>query len=83
MPPRKMTLPPYPRQIDPDELFDYLRYLGHKCRRVDCENMIWEVDENLDGMVDWCLFVLLARRVCSLEVAEEMSDADPPHRPGW
>lgn len=42
-----------PWQIDSDELYDYLRYLGLKCRRVDVDNMIWEVDENNDGCVDW------------------------------
>ena len=71
LPPRKMTLRPYPRQIDPDELFDYLRYLGHKCRRVDCENMIWEVDENNDGGVDWDEFVTMFYRAKDDELGWE------------
>lgn len=36
-----------------------MRYLGHKCRRADCENMIWEVDENNDGGVDWEEFKIM------------------------
>ena len=32
-------------QIDCDELFDYLKFLGFKCVMRDVEDMIWEVDE--------------------------------------
>lgn len=62
---------PNPRQIDPDELYDYLRYLGHKCRRVDCENMVWEVDENNDGGVDWDEFVTMFYRAKDDELGWE------------
>jgi len=58
-------------KIDPDELYDYLRYLGHKCRRVDCENMIWEVDENNDGGVDWDEFVTMFYRAKDDELGWE------------
>ena len=31
------------KKIDADELFEYLKFLGHKCKRSDAEDMIWEV----------------------------------------
>lgn len=45
-------------QIDADELYERMRFLGHKCRKVDCEMMIWEIDENSDKMLDWEEFKL-------------------------
>ncbi len=45
-----------PCQIDADELFDYLKFLGYKCKKVDVEDIIWEVDEDCDGCVSWAEF---------------------------
>ena len=45
---------PVPRaQIDFDELYSYVKYLGHKCPKKEIEDMIWEVDENGDGCIQW------------------------------
>ena len=35
-----------------DEL-EALRTLGKRCTKLEIQDMIWEVDENLDGHVDW------------------------------
>lgn len=40
-------------QVDFDELYSYVKYLGHKCPKKEIEDMIWEVDENGDGCVQW------------------------------
>ena len=42
------------KKITPDELFDYLKKdLSYKCGRAAVEDMLWEVDEDCDGGVDW------------------------------
>jgi len=41
------------KKIDVDELFEYLKFLGHKCKRADAEDMIWEVDEDCDNAIAW------------------------------
>ena len=40
-------------QIDHSELNTYVRYLGHKPKKHEVEDMIWEVDENGDGCINW------------------------------
>jgi Ca2+-binding EF-hand superfamily protein len=30
-----------------------MRMFGRKCTKKEIEDMVWEVDENLDGCVDW------------------------------
>ena len=37
-------------------IFDYLKFLGYKCKKVDVEDIIWEVDEDCDGCVSWAEF---------------------------
>jgi Ca2+-binding EF-hand superfamily protein len=41
------------RKIKAGDIFECLRTLGRSASRKEVEDMIWEVDENLDGMVDW------------------------------
>ena len=40
-------------KIDADELAEYLKFLGHKIKRAEVEDMIWEVDEDCDKCVGW------------------------------
>ena len=52
-------------KIDRDEIAQQLDLLGYKPRRhtdygtSEVEDMIWEVDEDCDGMIDWDNFVQL------------------------
>mmetsp|Transcript_7216 Transcript_7216/g.12181 ORF Transcript_7216/g.12181 Transcript_7216/m.12181 type:complete len:221 (-) Transcript_7216:46-708(-) len=39
--------------IEVEELHNYLKFLGHKCKRPEVEDMIWEIDEDNDGCVNW------------------------------
>ena len=41
------------RKIKAGDIVECLRTLGRSASRKEVEDMIWEVDENLDGMVDW------------------------------
>ena len=47
------------RKIRAPDLNECLRSLGYKAPKKEVEEMIWEVDENLDGMVDWEEFKLM------------------------
>ncbi|GBF94634.1 hypothetical protein Rsub_07370 [Raphidocelis subcapitata] len=49
-------------RIDPDELRALFAALGHRPRRGEVEDLIWEVDEDCDGAVTWAEFVRLYRR---------------------
>ena len=49
--------------MDVDELFDYLKFLGHKCKKAEVEDMIWEVDEDCDRCVSWEVRAASATRV--------------------
>lgn len=42
--------------IDQEELSQLFVALGHKPKRGEVEDMIWEVDEDCDGMVSWIEF---------------------------
>jgi len=50
------------RKIRAPDLNECLRGLGYKASKKEVEDMIWEVDENLDGMVDWGEFKLMFSR---------------------
>ena len=66
------------KKITPDELYDYLKKdLGYKCGRGTVEDMLWEVDEDCDGAIDWeefkAMWELLATppsRSCSPHIPE-------------
>lgn len=36
-----------------EDLFDAIKALGKACAKKEISDMIWEADENLDGVVDW------------------------------
>lgn len=40
-------------KISPLDLAEALKTLGKRCTKLEIQDMIWEVDENLDGCVDW------------------------------
>ena len=40
-------------KIHTADLNEAMRLLGRKCTKKEIEDMVWEVDENLDGCVDW------------------------------
>ena len=50
-------------KIDVDELWTHLKFLGYKCKRAECEDMIWEVDEDCDRCVNWEEFKTMFYRV--------------------
>lgn len=43
-------------KIDADELHQLFLALGHKPKRGEVEDMIWEVDEDCDGCLSWLEF---------------------------
>mmetsp|Transcript_31451 Transcript_31451/g.68749 ORF Transcript_31451/g.68749 Transcript_31451/m.68749 type:complete len:204 (-) Transcript_31451:562-1173(-) len=51
------------KKIDAEELFEYLKFLGHKCKKAEVEDMIWEVDEDCDRCVAWDEFKTMFYRV--------------------
>uniref|UniRef100_A0A7S2RYL3 Calmodulin n=1 Tax=Mucochytrium quahogii TaxID=96639 RepID=A0A7S2RYL3_9STRA len=50
------------RKIRPVDLNECLKTLGKNCSRKEIDDMIWEVDENLDGTVEWDEFLLTYQR---------------------
>lgn len=50
------------KKIHPQDLSEGLKALGKRCSRKEIEYMIWEVDENLDGCVNWDEFRLMFQR---------------------
>lgn len=52
-----------PPRVSPDKLHDALKKLAYKCKRQDVEDMIWEVDEDCDGLISWDEFKAMFYRV--------------------
>ena len=50
------------KKIHPRDLQQALAFLGKHAEKKEIDDMIWEVDENLDGCVDWTEFSLMFRR---------------------
>ncbi|GMH32255.1 hypothetical protein BSKO_00089 [Bryopsis sp. KO-2023] len=50
------------QRIDADELNQVFMALGHKTKRGEVEDMIWEVDEDCDGAVSWVEFQAMYHR---------------------
>ncbi len=50
------------KKITCNDVFQKLKELNQKVNRKDVEEMIWEVDENLDGCLDWSEFRLMFNR---------------------
>ena len=51
------------RKVHAKDLSGALLSLGKKCSKKEIEDLIWEVDENLDGCVDWGEFKLMVHSV--------------------
>ncbi len=51
-----------PQVITIKDLDHALRTLGRQCTKKQLEYMIWEVDENLDGEIDWNEFKMMYHR---------------------
>ncbi|MEW5299884.1 MAG: hypothetical protein WDW38_011607 [Sanguina aurantia] len=41
------------KKIDSEELNELFIRLGHKAKRGEVEDMLWEVDEDCDGCISW------------------------------
>ena len=50
------------KKISCNDVMEKLKLLNQKVTRKDVEEMIWEVDENLDGCLDWTEFRLIFNR---------------------
>jgi len=50
-------------KIDVDELMEELEFLGHKVKRSEAELIVWEVDDDADGCVDWDEFRTMFYRI--------------------
>lgn len=50
------------RKVTADDVQTMLRRLDHKVSRKEVEEMIWEVDEDLDGSLSWSEFRLVFTR---------------------
>ena len=50
------------KRIHPRDLFTALEYLGKPTNKKEVEDMLWEVDEDIDGSVCWDEFQLMYRR---------------------
>uniref|UniRef100_A0A7S3RNL6 EF-hand domain-containing protein n=1 Tax=Emiliania huxleyi TaxID=2903 RepID=A0A7S3RNL6_EMIHU len=51
------------KKVDVDEMHDTIRRLGYKCSKKEVADMMWEVDEDADGALEWSEFKLMYQRV--------------------
>jgi calmodulin len=76
-------------KIDPEELNQVFQALGHKPRRGEVQDLIWEVDEDCDGCIGWQEFQRMyhrcrqdstgeAARVCAEPARTAAAVADVP-----
>lgn len=49
-------------KLDPEELNLVFQQLGHKPKRGEVDDLIWEVDEDCDGCISWQEFQKLYHR---------------------
>jgi calmodulin len=49
-------------KVDGEELSGLFARLGHKCKKNEIEDMIWEVDEDCDKCVNWEEFQAMYHR---------------------
>jgi hypothetical protein len=50
------------KKISCSDVMEMLKFLNRKATKKEVEEMIWEVDENLDGCLDWAEFRLMFNR---------------------
>ncbi|RYG68330.1 hypothetical protein EON64_05420 [archaeon] len=50
------------KKISVNDVTEMLRWLKQKASKKEVEEIIWEVDENLDGCLDWSEFRLMFNR---------------------
>ncbi|CAM9382766.1 unnamed protein product [Phaeothamnion confervicola] len=50
------------KRIRAIDVLENMKYLGKACGKKEVADMIWEVDEDLDGCVDWAEFRLMFHR---------------------
>jgi recombinational DNA repair protein RecR len=50
------------KKVSCNDIMEILKKLGSKINKKEVEEMIWEVDENLDGCLDWTEFRLMFNR---------------------
>lgn len=67
-----ITLNPSPK-IKAVDVSSVMASLGKKCTKKEIMDMVWEVDENLDGCVDWEEFRLMFHRNVSDKTGLEPS----------
>ncbi|CAM9340287.1 unnamed protein product, partial [Discosporangium mesarthrocarpum] len=44
------------------DVWENMKFLGNKCSRKEITDIVWEIDDNLDQMVDWSEFRLMFHR---------------------
>lgn len=65
-------------KIDPEELNQVFQALGHKPRRGEVEDLIWEVDEDCDGCIGWQEFQRMYHRCRQDSTGEAARAGSPP-----
>ena len=68
-------------KVDFKELNDQLRKLDYSAKRVEVEDMIWEVDEDCDHCVSWEEFKLMFHRCRQDKVRARTPAASNTTRP--
>ena len=66
-------------KVDFKALNDQLIKLDYRAKRVEVEDMIWEVDEDCDHMVSWDEFKLMFHRCRTDRVSARPPPPEPLH----
>ena len=49
-------------KVGPNDVAEMFKFLNFNATKKEVEEMIWEVDENIDGFIDWNEFKLMFNR---------------------